>query len=346
MDENEGNNTSPPGEIQIEIPRLALKKMLEESSEPREAHSQEDDSKDKDVELKDEEYYQKHFSDIKQVFLTDTDKNLSFLTKFIIFIQCLFDQAPPSPWIELFSLVVMCLSILSMILSPLLQHTFGYISHESVLIYSYIFLWGSASSIVFHFGFFFGTFLVTFLVLLVVVCFYYPKSELGFLALGYSLQVSKAFYIPSMIGLLSVIFRLISEYTGTVQDAYIFVFGIVGIIEAFVLFFVLFSSSLIYYEWRPPTSLHKNFMGRSHARFDLFLLVTATLLCVAYHFTLLLDYVVVSLNLFFTILLTYVGIYYVPFYSNIINYILVFFLYLLQLSSILVLFSSIFIIYF
>lgn len=81
-------------------------------------------------------------------------------------------------------------------------------------------------------------------------------------------------------------------------------------------------------------------MGRPHNRFEILFLFGLSIMCIFYHFTVLLDYLVVSVNMIVITISLIIFLHYLPYYNNHINRLFLIPLIQLWLATIIVFFMS------
>eukprot|EP01080_Neovahlkampfia_damariscottae_P000487 gene487-8001_t len=294
----------------VKIPALNVEPIVEE----RESNKEE-------FENNGSEYFKKFFSRIKDKIDSKRDEKNNKLAKFM---STLMNTSPPNKWFEAFAKIIQSLQFMALLVIPLLP--LGYYSSWIMKIYTFIFLGGAYGNTLFHFSFFVGTFF-TFLLLSLTYFASKTENESAFYFLGFFVKLSSLFYIPSIIGSLSIIFKL-KDASWTILDLYIWFFGVFGIFQAILLFSITYFYTIFYYNWIPQLEGEWSLFSRPHSRFDLFSLIGTTIICVFYHFTSFsyLNYITVSVNMIIVFSLIIAFIYYNPYYSNHFNRIMITFL--------------------
>jgi hypothetical protein len=175
------------------------------------------------------EHFKKYFSTLKEKINNEKNQRDEKLTKFM---ANLTNTSPPNKYFETFVKILQDFQILALLFIPILP--LGFYSSWIMRIYTFIFLGGAYGETLFHFSFFVGTFFTFSLLALTFFAFKSENKSL-FKCLGFFVKLSTLFYIPSMIGSLSVIFKL-TKASWTVLDLYIWFFGVFGILQAILLF--------------------------------------------------------------------------------------------------------------
>lgn len=209
------------------IPKLKIKKVEQEQDQ--------DDTQNDNKQQEKDLTFERHFNEID---LKLNEKN-GLEPKIAKFLYQLYDLFPPFAPFEMIVKVLLFFQILSLILSPY-NYNFGAVGRVVLQIHTYVFLGGAASNTLFHSSFFIGSFLTILLLSFTIIAYTNAKAKNAIAFLGLTLNVFQCLYIPSLIGSLSVIFKLY-QAQWTYEDAYIYVFGVIGILQSLILFiFMMF----------------------------------------------------------------------------------------------------------
>lgn len=316
---------------QINIPKLNVTPIVQLQQRAGEEETQYDNP----LQLPERDLiFERNFNEVD---LTLSEKK-GIEPKLAKFLYQLYDLFPPFAPFEFVVKFLLFFQILSLILSPY-NYNFGKIGRIVLEIHTYVFFGGSASKTLLHSSFFVGSFLSILLLLFTHIGFRDSKAKNSIAFLGLILNLFPCFYIPSLIGSLSVIFKLY-QAKWVYEDAYIYVFGVIGILQSLLLFIFMIFYSISYFEWKPETLREKNLMGKPHNRFELLSFIGITIMCVCYHFTVLLDYFVVSVNMVVLTFILILFIHYLPYYNNHINRVFLIPIIQLWFASIIVFFMS------